>query len=418
MKSTYNDGILKIIFPERIDSNNANDFESELFNLEKLDYSKKILLDFENLNYISSMGLRVILKLLKKYKGVQIISVNVSSEVYNILSTTGFTELLEVHKKLRKINTEQMKLLGTGMYGSVFRINEEQILKVFHGINSEDDIQPVIKTIQTAFVHGIPTLMPFEIVLTENGIGMILELLNSDTMSTLMQEKPKKFDEYIDDMIELAKTLAATNFEENSLRKRNEMLISKLENAAEFLLPEEISVIKNYINAIPNRNTAVHGDFHAKNIMIMDDKPMLIDMDEFSCGHPIWDIANANCIYQTMPHSDPEIFSDLFDIKGKMSYEDFYFRIIGCTFAEADHIWDRFFNGYFAGYSTEDKNSILKLVEFYANFKYITFLVDICNKLKNNPEKLAEKISHLRRILSELKTKNFNELIKYLDLWR
>ena len=418
MESTYNDGILRIVFPESIDSNNANEFETELFKLEKLDYSKKILLDFENLNYISSMGLRIILKLLKKYKGVQIISINVSSKIYDILSATGFTELLKVRKKLREINTEQMKLLGFGIYSSVYRINEEQIVKVFHGINSEDDIQPVIKAIQTALVHGIPTLMPFEIVRTENGIGMILELINSETMSTYMQKNPKKLDKYINDMIELAKTLAATNFEEGLLRKRSEMLISKLENAAEFLLPEEISVIKNYINAIPDRNAAVHGDFHAKNIMIMDDKPILIDMDEFSCGHPIWDIANVNCIYQTMAHADPKISSDLFDIKGKMSYEDFYFRIIGCTIAEAERIWDKFFNGYFLGYSAEDKNSILELVEFYARFKYITFLVDVCNKLKNNPKKLAEKISHVRRILSELKTKNFNELIKYLDLWR
>ncbi len=418
MNSNYCNGILKIELPERIDANNANQFEQDLFLVPNLNDAQEIIIDADKLNYISSLGLRVLMKLQKKFKNVPISVINVSGNIYNIFDDTGFTSFLNVKKKLRFVDVDSLQVLGVGMYGAVYRINEEQILKVFHGINSENAIQSIVKTIRAAFVHDIPTIIPFEIVRTEKGIGMILELLNSEMMSTLMKNNPEKFDKYVSDMVNLSKSLANTQFEEDTLRSYKEMLLSRLDDAEKFLLPEEISTIKKYINAVPQRNTAVHGDFHAKNIMVMDEKPILIDMDEFSLGHPVWDIGNVHFIYQALPHADSEMIEDLIDIAGKIAWADFYIKMISFTFDEADEIWEKFFNGYFADYSQENKNKILELVEFYGNFKYITFLLDLCNADKDNPEKLENHVKHIRNFLAELEKKNIDELIKRLDLWK
>lgn len=418
MNYKFDNGILKIELPERIDANNANAVEKELFEVPFSKTTKEILLDAENLNYISSLGLRIILKFKKSFKNTPLSIINASDTVYNVFDDTGFSSFITVRKKIRFIDINSLKLIGAGMYGAVYRINEEQILKVFYGINSENDIQPIIKTIRSAFVHDIPTIIPFEIVNTEKGIGMILELLNSEMMSTLMENNPEKLDKYVSEMVKLSKSLANTPFEEGTLRSRNEMLISKLDNADKFLLPEEITTIKKYIDAVPQRNTAVHGDFHAKNIMVMDEKLILIDMDEFSLGHPLWDIANLYCIYQAMAHIDTKIADDMFSLGGKIPYENFYFKIVGCTLAQAEIIWDKFFNGYFSDTSEEDKAQILKLVEFYATFKFVTFLVDICKAVKDNPNELAGKVRNIRYFLAELDKKDHAVLIKGLDLWK
>jgi uncharacterized protein (TIGR02172 family) len=304
------------------------------------------------------------------------------------------------------------------MYGSVYRINNEQILKVFHNINSMPKAKKLLDIMRLAFMHGIPTIMPFDVVQTEKGVGVILELLASNLMSVLIRENPEKIDKYITDMVELAKILANTKFDEGELRSRNEVLISKLDSIKDIVSPEEITTMTGYINAIPRRNTAVHGDFHAKNLMISEDKPILIDMDEFSCGHPIWDVANANFIYQVAAHTDPVIADDLYDINGKMPFEEFYFKMIGCTTSGADIIWDKFFNGYFAEYSPEEKKSILELVEFYGEFRYVDVLIDLCDLFKDNPKKLAGKVKLIRDFLAKLKTKNLDELLEALDYWK
>ena len=56
----------------------------------------ELSIDAGELCYISSAGLRVLLKLCQKQKHVEVM--NVSPEVYDILEVTGFTDLLDVYR--------------------------------------------------------------------------------------------------------------------------------------------------------------------------------------------------------------------------------------------------------------------------------------------------------------------------------
>jgi anti-sigma B factor antagonist len=55
------DGIKIFRLKGRLDSNTSQELESELFHAIS-DGSKKIIVDFENLDYISSAGLRLVIK--------------------------------------------------------------------------------------------------------------------------------------------------------------------------------------------------------------------------------------------------------------------------------------------------------------------------------------------------------------------
>ena len=66
---------------------------------------KNIVLDAENLVYISSAGLRVLIKL-RKMAGAPLKIINVSQDVFSILEVTGFIELFDVKKKLREVSVE------------------------------------------------------------------------------------------------------------------------------------------------------------------------------------------------------------------------------------------------------------------------------------------------------------------------
>ena len=59
----------------------------------------------DRLEYISSAGLRVLMKLRKK-AGKALPVLNVSPEVFEVFEMTGFTELLDVKKRLREIAVE------------------------------------------------------------------------------------------------------------------------------------------------------------------------------------------------------------------------------------------------------------------------------------------------------------------------
>nr|MCR5162232.1 STAS domain-containing protein [Lachnospiraceae bacterium] len=82
---------IRIILSGRIDSINASQVEKEV--MDQLDGKDNISieLDASGLEYISSSGLRVILRLRKQYHDISITGVN--SGIYEILDMTGFTEM-------------------------------------------------------------------------------------------------------------------------------------------------------------------------------------------------------------------------------------------------------------------------------------------------------------------------------------
>ena len=417
MKFSYDDGILQITLPEKINTTNAAEFEKELFAIDEIKNAKEFVFDANNLEFISSLGLRVIFKFEKKFVDTPLTIINTSSEVREILDDTGITAFVKVYKKLRHVDLNSLKLLGAGMYGSIYRINEEQILKVFHKVQSELEMRKIIDVIRIAFTHDIPTIMPFEVVKTDKGFGIVLELLNATLLSTLMHDNPKDFDKYVVEMIELAKSLSDTQFEEGTLKNHNDFITEFVTGSAEFLTEDEITAIKYYIDIVPRRNSGAHCDFHARNIMLMDGKLLLIDMDDFCCGHPVWDIGGTYRIYQMFPHFSDDITHKLFELQG-ITLADLYFKMIGFTVDEADRCWQKFFDEYFKDYSAQEKIYLADTAKVYGNFAMLWFSLERCHLVKDDPARLQMKIDSARFFLKEMQAVDTDHLIKAFEVWK
>ena len=120
------DQTLTIYLEGAIDSNNAPEAETRILELYRAQAVKAVVLDAEELTYISSSGLRVLLKLRKLEPNLELI--NASSEVYDILDMTGFTDLFPVTKAYRRINPDDCQVLGAGGHGTVLRLNDDTIV--------------------------------------------------------------------------------------------------------------------------------------------------------------------------------------------------------------------------------------------------------------------------------------------------
>ena len=66
MRKVFDNNLLTIFLEGRIDSNNASEIESEMFEALKANPEAIIQVDAEKLEYISSAGLRVLMKLRKQ----------------------------------------------------------------------------------------------------------------------------------------------------------------------------------------------------------------------------------------------------------------------------------------------------------------------------------------------------------------
>ena len=115
---TGKDGVT-IFLTGRIDTNNAAEVEREIFSaLEgRNPDAGEVMVDTREVEYISSAGLRVLMKL-RKHIGKPLAVRNVSRDVYDIFETTGFTELFDVKKALRKVSVAGCEVIGAGGHGS------------------------------------------------------------------------------------------------------------------------------------------------------------------------------------------------------------------------------------------------------------------------------------------------------------
>lgn len=284
----------------KIDSNNAPEFEKEIM------AAKPTEIDASKLEYISSAGLRVLLKLTKTVGEVKLL--NVSREVYEILEITGFTSILNVKKTLREICVEGKEILGKGGNGTVYRLDDETIVKVYSTEHSLEIIDRERAYAKAAFVAGIPTAIAFDTVKVGDSYGVVYEAMNSDTLGHAIAKEPERRDEYIMKYAELAKKLHSTTIDDGSVAALKDLLTKRANDPMllDFCTQDEVNVLRDIVNSMADCETLVHGDLHPGNIMINDGELMLIDMGELTRGAPIYDLASIYRDLMVGSKSDPE----------------------------------------------------------------------------------------------------------------
>ena len=292
INKNVNGNELVIKLEGRLDTTTVPDLEKELGDI---DNTKNIVFDFEKLEYISSAGLRLILKAKKQNDTTKVINCN--PEVYDIFNMTGFTEILEVSKVLRNISVEGCEIIGTGFYGTVYRLNEETIVEVYREGCSIDSIKREIELARKAFVLGIPTAIPYDIVKVGNLYGSVFELINSKSLQKMIIEGAN-LENLVKDLVDVLKKMHSTNVDTNEMPNRKKTII-EMGNKCKEYLPQEIGEkLMNLIYDVPMVNTMIHGDFHIKNIMKQNDEILLIDMDTISFGHPIFELGAMYATYR------------------------------------------------------------------------------------------------------------------------
>lgn len=316
-----------------IDSNNAEQFEKELMDSVMKTPESEIVLDASELKYISSAGLRVLMKLRKQVKK-PVPVVNVSPEIYEIFEVTGFTNLLEVKKKMREISVEGCKELGSGANGTVYRLTKEEMIKVFRPGMTIDKIEAEREASRNAFLLGVPCAIAFDTVKVGDCYGTIYEILNAATVQELIREKPDRLPELAASTAKLLKELHETEVPNGQMLPADRVLHNTIDKLSEDFTADEVDKLHALYNSIPTMNRFVHNDYHAKNVMETGDgELMLIDLGDAGAGNPLIDLIHCCFVYRMMGTGTKERTAD------EMSF-------IGLTYGELKDYWKIFLETY------------------------------------------------------------------------
>ena len=342
MNYTNENGILTVLLSGRIDSSNADAVENELAEIRSANAHNVMVLDADNLEYISSAGLRIVLRLKKAEPTFSVINVN--SEVYDIFEMTGFTEIIDVKKAFRRISLDGAEVIGQGANGKVYRLNDDTIVKVYLNPDSFGDIKRERELAKKAFVLGIPTAISYDIVRVGDGYGTVFECLNAKSLGKCILSEPDKIDYYLDLYVDLLKKIHGTVVKEGDMPDMKEVALKWAEFDKEYLPAETGAKLVALVQAVPKDNHMMHGDYHLKNVMMQDGEALLIDMDTLCVGNPVFELGSMFNAYEGFSSLDPGVSASLLGVPHELAvdvWEKTLKRYIGTDdkekFAEAEN---------------------------------------------------------------------------------
>ena len=344
------DKTLTVLLSGRIDSSNADAVEKEISEIREQNAHDIMILDADGLEYISSAGLRVVLRLKKSEPSLCLINVN--SEVYEIFEMTGFTEMMDIKKAFRRISLEGAELIGQGANGKVYRVNDDTIVKVYINPDSFGDIQRERDLAKKAFVLGIPTAISYDIARVGDSYGTVFEMLTAKSFAKLIFAEPEKLDYYIGLYVDLLKKIHKTLVKEGDMPDMKEIALSWAKFDMDYLPKEIGEKLFALVNAIPKDNHMLHGDYHIKNVMMQDGEALLIDMDTLCVGNPVFELGSMFNAYEGFSALDPSVSS----------------AFLGISHELAVKIWEKSLSAYLG---TTDK---VKLEEAENKAKIIGFM--------------------------------------------
>ena len=311
--------ILYIATEGRIDASNAAAAEEKIFEIKNANPGKHTVVDADKLEYISSAGLRVILRLRKEEPKLAII--NVAPDVYEVFDMTGFTEMVTVEKAYQRMSVEGCEFIAKGANGAVYRYDSETIVKTYFAKDALPEIKQERENARRAFVLGINTAIPYGIVRVGDGYGTVTELLNATSVTKLIRNNPDDMSEAVKYYVDMLKSIHEVEVEDGAVPNMKETALEWADFIAPHIPEEQAKKLRALIEAVPKQNTLMHGDYHTNNIMVQNGEPLLIDMDTLCMGHPVFEIGsmfNAFVGYSELDHQNMiDFFGYSFETAGR-----------------------------------------------------------------------------------------------------
>ena len=289
----------------KIDSSNAPVVEQAIQAKLREMPCDALEIDCDTLEYSSSAGLRVILRLKQELDNT--VLTNVHPDLYNILDMTGFVDMMEVHRAYRVVSVDNCEVIGQGANGRVYRIDPDTIVKVYLNPDALPEIHRERELARLAFVAGVPTAIPYDVVRIEGGgYGSVFELLNATSFAKLLIRGEKSMEEVAKMSVDLLKLIHSKQIRSEILPDMKEVALKWADFLKDYLPAENYEKLHALIQAVPEDNHLMHGDYHIKNIMLQNGETLLIDMDTLCHGNPVFEMASIYNAYVGYGLTDPK----------------------------------------------------------------------------------------------------------------
>lgn len=261
---------------------------------------------------------------------------------------------------MREVSLEGCPCIGRGRNGAVYRLAEGRIVKIYQsGPEVLAQVQQEQQNAINALRLGVPTARVFDIVSCGGEIGLVLEEIKAPSLRQVIATEPGRLETLALAKARLLRRLHGLEVPDGTFPSMREIYHQRAAGLADLLPQEEIDLLEEMIDSIPEGQGYLHGDFHRGNIMVRGEELLLIDMADSSQGHPFYDILGTYMLGMNLVKLYPEAFVA---------------KLVGWEAKTIERVWALFKRHYF---QTEDEGELAELeamLEAYCPLRWLTFL--------------------------------------------
>lgn len=372
---------MSINIGRRITSLNAEETENRIISELSADSNVVNEIDFSETEYISSAGIRVLLRLHRRGIGFKLI--NVRRDVYSVLEMTGIHNIIDIERGIREAQRPpESTLVAKGGTAYVYHVGDE-ILKVYYKHNSLGEVRNSLEFAKKAFKWGIPSAIPYEIVRVEDTYGLIYEMIDTKTLFETIHDSEDMLDGVASDYADVIKEVHLTQVPAGEFPDAKSKYAAFIEANPEYYEEDNRIRLAQLFETIPEDTYTLHGDFHGGNIMVTREEMLLVDLDTLVTGNPIFDFGPLYFTYFTFP---PETLPEF----------------LGVTYEQISKVWDVVIRRYYGRGEEESIEDINDKCAVIGNMRHIHWLRRRNRKMD---ESLREEIKRLNEVLRESMTK-------------
>ncbi|MCL2222895.1 MAG: phosphotransferase [Oscillospiraceae bacterium] len=170
----------------------------------------------------------------------------------------------------------------------------DKCIKLFHEGASKADV--LNEALNQARVEETALNIPkiHEVTMVDKCWVIVFEFIEGKTLRELIDENPKKTQEYIDMMIDLQLKMHSQRCP--LLTKLRDKMLRKIDQT-DFDLTIKYE-LQTHLNGMPRHNKVCHGDFRASNIIVTPkDELYILDWSHATQGNASGDVARTYLLY-------------------------------------------------------------------------------------------------------------------------
>ena len=311
-------------------------------------------LDFTKVGSINFSGIRALLN--AREAGKRFVISGASRRVAELFEATGASKFISVCRAPEALDMSQWVKSGEGHTAESFdHVDGDAMMKLYFDHIPFAAVEQETRTAQAAFLMGIPTPMPGEMIRCGDRFGTTCERLkNNRSFSRIISDEPERLEELVVRLAKMAKKLHATPCDKAVFPSYHEKMAQIIRSLPVFTA-EEKQTFLGFLNSVEDTGMCIHGDLNISNVITDGTVDLFIDMGDFSYGNPLFDLGAI--YYLSHDVYAPDCLKNYHNPKERMA-----------------KLWAPFAREYFGADTPEKQAKIEETVRPYAAFQMMIFL--------------------------------------------